>query len=434
MQVSVESIGGLQKRMTVQVPSNEIEQEVASRLKSLVSKVKIDGFRPGKVPYKVVKQRYDGQVRQEVLESVIQKTFYEALNQEKLRPAGGPDIKPGGNSGENFEYSATFEVYPEIELKSLEGLDFEKTVVEIEDNDVSKMLEKLRVQRVTWQDVERGAKEEDQVTINFAGKIDGELFEGGQAENHPLVLGSNTMIKGFEEQLSGVRQGDKKSIEVAFPDDYWKAELAGKPAVFDVAVVKVAEPVLPELDDAFAKTLGVSEGGIQKLTEDVARNMRQELDKKLHTINKDAVMDLLMSQNPVELPKSLIDREAETIKQQYQQSDSQFAHMDLPQDLIAEQAVKRVTLGILVGEVISKNNLSIDSDACKVRIDALLENIASSYDEPEKLLAAYRGNREMMERIQSLALEEEVVELLMSSMNVREKTAGFDEIMNPSEG
>lgn len=440
MQVSVESIGGLQKRITVQVPSKEIEDEVTSRLKSLVSKVKIDGFRPGRVPYKVVQQRYDGQVRQEVLESVIQKTFYQALSQEKLRPAGGPDIKPQNvHPGQNFEYSATFEVYPEIELAPLDGLNLEKTVVEIQPADVDKMMEKLRVQQVTWQEVDRGGQEEDQLTLNFVGKIDGQPFEGGKAESHPIVLGSQTMIKGFEEQLIGMKKEEKKSIEVPFPEDYWKAELAGKPAVFDVEVIKVAEPILPDLDDEFAKKLGVSEGGIEALREDVKKNMALELDKKLHAINKEAVMNLLLEQNQIELPESLVKQEIQTIKQQSHahhhhdhdhNHDHDHDHDHKVDDATIEQARKRVTLGILVGEVISKNDISVNSESCQKRVDDILQNIASSYDEPQKLIDAYKNSQEMMEKIRSLALEEEVVDFLMTSMNVTEKSVSFDEVMD----
>jgi len=435
MQISVESLGGLQKRLTIEVPSDEIEQEVTSKLKSLVAQVKVDGFRRGKVPFKVIQQRYDVQVRQEVLESVIQKSYFQALNQEKLRPAGGPDIKPGENNkpGENFEFSATFEVYPEVNLNSCEGEDFEKITVEITENDINKLLEKLQVQRVTWNSVDRGAQEEDQVILNFEGKIEGEVFEGGKADNHALVLGSNTMIAGFEEQLTGLTVGDKKIIKVSFPDDYWKAELAAKPAEFDIEIIKVSEPVLPEINDAFAEELGVADGGIEKLKQDVRGNMEMELDQKLRSQLKDSVLGLLIKKNEIDLPKSLIEHEVNALKQQYKQNAPNLAENQLPLDEIEDQAKSRVSLGLLIAEVISKNDISANSDSCKARMDAILSNIASTYDDPETLISQYRNNKEAMQSIQSLALEDEVVDHLLSAMNVTEKSASFDEIMNPSE-
>jgi len=436
MQVSVESMGGLQKRLTVQVPSGEIDEQVDTKLRSLSFQVKVDGFRKGKVPFKVMQQRFDSQVRQEVLEEVIQKTYYEALSQEKLRPAGKPNIEPSKNKEGDFEYSATFEIYPEIELNSCEGEAFEKVTAKIQATDVAKTLEKLQVARVTWKAVERKAKLEDQVVIDFEGKIEGELLEGGQADNHPLVLGSGTMIPGFEDQLVGVVTDEKKTLELSFPDDYAKKELAAKAVSFAIEVKSVSEPVLPELDDEFAKSLGVPDGGIDTLRNEVKDNMQLELDKKLKSMLKESVLDVLISKNEIDLPKSLVEQETNALMQQYIQSmqnSPELASNQFPIDQLADQAKKRVTLGLLLGEVISKNNISADSESGKARMDAILNDIASTYDDPAKVIAEYREKKEAMDGIRSMVLEDEVVDHLLSSMNVSEKSSSFDEVMNPPQ-
>jgi trigger factor len=432
MQVSVESTGTLGRKITVQVPSEQIDDAVEKKLKDLSRSVKLDGFRPGKVPLKVVKQKFSGQVRQEVMGEVLQSTLYEAINQEKLKPAEGPKVENVNmEPGQAMEYSATFEVYPEVELASLQGKKIEKTVSTVEDSDVDKMFEKLQTQRVTWENVDRAAEESDQLIINFVGRIDGEEFEGGKAENVPLVLGSNSMIPGFEEPLVGVKEGDNKTINVTFPEDYQGKEVAGKQAEFDIDVLKVNKPVLPELDDEFAKAFGVT-GGIDEFRQEVRANMERELSTRLQSQMKNAVMDALLEANELELPQALVDDEINNLAQQAMGNRPEaLKDVNLPKELFAEQASKRVALGLLVGEVIQANDLQVDKEQVKNK----LNEIASTYEQPGEVIKAYSQNPKLLQSLEGLVLEDQVVELLGKQLEIEEKTVPFDDIMNenPSE-
>jgi trigger factor len=432
MQVSVESTGTLGRKITVQVPSEQIDDAVEKKLKDLSRSVKLDGFRPGKVPLKVVKQKFSGQVRQEVMGEVLQSTLYEAINQEKLKPAEGPKVENVNmEPGQAMEYSATFEVYPEVELVSLQGKKIEKIVSNVEDSDVDKMFEKLQTQRVTWENVERAAEESDQIIINFVGRINGEEFEGGKAENVPLVLGSNSMIPGFEEQLTGVKEGDNKTIEVTFPEDYQSKEVAGKQAEFDIQVLKVNQPVLPQLDDEFAKAFGIS-GGIDEFRGEVRNNMERELATRLQSLMKNAVMDALLEANQLELPQALVDDEIKNLMQQAMgHRPEALKDVNLPKELFTEQASKRVSLGLLVGEVIQANNLQVDKDQVKKKLD----EIAGTYEQPDEVIKAYSQNQKLLQSLEGLVLEDQVVELLGKQLEIEEKTVPFDDIMNenPSE-
>jgi trigger factor len=427
MQVSVESTGTLGRKITVQVPSEQIDNAVDKKLKDLSRSVKLDGFRPGKVPLKVVKQKFSGQVRQEVMSEVLQSTLYEAINQEKLKPAEGPKVENVNmEPGQAMEYSATFEVYPEVELASLQGRKIEKTVSTVEDADVDKMFEKLQTQRVTWENVDRAAEESDQIIINFVGRIDGEEFEGGKAENVPLVLGSNSMIPGFEEQLVGVKEGDHKTINVTFPEDYQGKEVAGKQAEFDIDVQKVNKPVLPELDDEFAKAFGVT-GGIDEFRKEVRANMERELSTRLQSQMKNAVMDALLEANELELPQALVDDEINNLaKQAMGNRPEAMKDVNLPRELFADQASKRVALGLLVGEVIKANNLQVDKEQVKNK----LNEIASTYEQPDEVIKAYSQNPKLLQSLEGLVLEDQVVELLGKQLEIEEKTVPFDDIMN----
>ncbi len=428
MQVSVETTGALERRITVQVPAERVEGEVDSRLRDLARRVRMDGFRPGKVPFKVVKRQYDGQVRSEVVGEVMQQTLQEALIQEKLNPAGGPKIEPKNlNPGEALEYSATFEVYPEIELASFDKASIERPVAEVSDEDVDKMIDKLRVQRVTWNAVEREAKEEDQVVINFAGTIDGEAFSGGKAENVPLVLGSGRFIEGFEQQLVGVKAGDHRTVEVDFPEDYSGKDVAGKHASFEVDVISVSEPQLPEVDDDFARGFGVTEGGVEALRRDVRANMERELNDAIRGRLKQQVMDALVELNGIDLPKALVDEEIDRLmKQATEQQPASMQNLNLPRELFQEQAERRVTLGLLIGEVIRKNEIKLDAD----RVRTTLESFADTYEDPQEVINTYRKNRSLMREIEGHVIEEQVVDFLLDQANVTDKAMSFDELVN----
>lgn len=428
MQVSVEITGGLQRKLTVQVPSDEIEQEVSSRLNSLKSKVNLKGFRKGKVPLDVVKQHYDGSVRQEVLEATMRQTWQEAIAQEKLRPAGTPQFSPQqAETGKEFEYSVTFEVYPEIEFGSLDGIELEKPICEVLELDIDKVVEKIRIQRVTWNEVDREAKEEDQIVISFVGKIDGEAFEGGAADSHPLVLGSKSMIPGFEEQLMGVKTGETRDVEVTFPEDYSKAELAGKPAVFEISVQSINESVLPEVDEEFVKSFGVASGNVDELRSDISKNMQSELDQKLRETMKSKILDVLIEKNDVELPQALIEKEIVALRNQYRQNMPDIKESDLPADILETEARKRVKLGLLMSEIIQQEKI----EAKEEQVSKILDRLAESYEDSESMIQQYRNDANAMRSIEAMALEEAVVEYLLERITVKEKTMTFDEVMNP---
>ncbi len=414
--------------MTIQVPADEIESQVSRKLVDLKSKVRVDGFRPGKVPLKVVKQRYGGHVRQQVLEEVIQSSLNEAIAENKIRMAdSAPRIEPVNMTpGEAFEFCATFEIYPEIELNPLEGVEVEKQVAQVEDADVDKLLAKLQKQRVTWNQVEREAAEEDQLIIDFEGRIDGEPFDGGTAKDTPLVLGSNTMIEGFEQQLIGAKAGETRTVEVRFPEDYGKQELAGKQASFEVLIKTVSEPHLPELNEDFVKSFGVASGDLEELKRDIRANMERELEDKIRSRLKDRVFDILLEKNEIEVPKTLVDAEIKTLSQRYSLDTAPVGEL---YDRLHEIAERRVRVGLLVAEVVQSNKLEPSSE----KVDEILSREASTYDDPERLIQTYRQNEQMMQSISSLALEEQVIDCLLEQMTVKESAATFDEVMGNTQ-
>lgn len=430
MQVSVESTGGLERKMTIQVPADEIESAVSRKLADLTSKVRIDGFRPGKVPLKVVKQHYDRHVRQQVLEEVIQKSLNEAMVEKNIRMAGSaPRIEPVNmKPGETFEFCATFEIYPEIALSSLEGSEVEKQVAEVEDKDVDKLLEKLQVQRVTWNQVEREAAEEDQLLIDFEGRIDGETFDGGSAKDTPLVLGSNTMVEGFEQQLLGAKAGETRTVEVTFPENYANQEVAGKQASFEVLIKTVSEPHLPELNADFVKSFGVASGDLEDLKRDIRTNMERELEDKIRSNLKNKVFDILLDKNDIEIPKALVDEDIKVLAQRYT-LDLEGTLTEEVYEKLQEIARQRVKIGLLVAEVVQANKLEPSSE----KIDEILNREASSYDDPEQLIQTYRQNEQMMKSIASLALEEQVIDTLLQQMTVKEIPVTFDEMMESAQ-
>lgn len=432
MQVSVEQTGSLERKVTVQVPAERVEDEVTNRLRNLARRVRMDGFRPGKVPFKVVKKRYDGQVRGEVLSDLVQQTLSEALRQENLQPAGGPRIEPKSmEPGKGLEYDAVFEIYPQIELASLSGAEVEKPVAEVSDADVDKMIDKLRTQRATWSQVDREAREADQITVNFEGSIDGEVFPGGKGEQVPIVLGSGSMIEGFEAQLEGAKAGEHRTVEVRFPDDYRAQEVAGKDAKFEVDVVEVAEPVLPEVDEDFARAFGVNEGGAEGLRKEVRGNMERELEQKIRAKVKEQVLDRLLEANEIEVPKALVDEEiTRMMSQATGKSPEELKGLNLPRDMFEDRARKRVALGLLIGEVIKSNEIQLDAD----RVSSTLSRVASSYEDPEEVMQAYRKNPSLRNDLEAHVMEEQVVDLLLGQMNVKEKRQAFDDLMNEGEG
>jgi len=425
MEVSIENTGGLARCMTVQVPADRVDQEVKSRLQSMCQTVRLDGFRPGKVPLKVIEQKYGKQVRLEVIDQVVNSTLQEALTQESIRPAGVPSIDPKEyTSGEPLEYKATFEIFPELSGSIQYGFKVTKPLVEIADEDISGMLENLRTQRGTWNTVDRAAQTGDQIIVDFEGTVDGNPFAGNQAEKMPVVLGSNSMIPGFEEQLIDVSAGKQKSLDISFPEDYPSAEVAGKAAKFKVIIHSVSEMILPEIDEEFAKAFGVSEGGVQAFTEEIKNNMERELKGLIKSKMKSQVFDGLLVNNPVEVPMSLVDSE---IKELQQMEGSQ----GLEASVLQERAEKRLKLGVIVSEIARQNQLQVDPD----RVRQMVETIASSYEKPEEVVQWYYGNQDMLAGVQSAVIEEQVVDWVVehSGVEVDELKTTFSALVDEAK-
>lgn len=428
MQVSVESGEGLERKLTIQVPAETVDKEVESRLNSMRSRVKIDGFRPGKVPLKVVKQQYGGSVLQEVVGEVMQNSLREAVIQEKLNPAGNPSIEPTQiEPGKPLEYIATFEVYPEIVLADFSKLEIERETAEVTDADVDAMIDTLLKQRTSYDIVERASKDGDQVVINFVGSIDGVEFEGGKAESVPVVIGSASMIPGFEENLTGKSAGDEFKFDVDFPEDYQAAELKGKTATFDTRVISVAEPKAPALDEDFARSFGVEDGSIERLRKDIRDNMQRELRNKLTENLKKNVMEKLLQANDVLVPKALIDHECDNLQKQMMEAGNLQSGMSLPKELFEGEAKRRVSLGLIIGEAVKASEIKPDA----TRITAKVDELAQTYEDPQEVINHYNNNPQLKQSLEALVMEEMVVEWIVDQAKVTDKPANFQDLMNP---
>ncbi|MES9957896.1 MAG: trigger factor [Sedimenticola sp.] len=431
MQVSVESSEGLERRMTVELPVEQVNEAVEKRLKEVARTARLDGFRPGKVPMSVVRKRYSAEVRSEVFGDLVQSTYFQALAQEKLQPAGEPVVEPlEKDADQGMGYIATFEVMPEITLQDISDKEIKRPVAEVTDEDFAAMMDKLRNQRTTWNDVDRAAQDGDQVTIDFVGKVDGEAFEGGTANSVPLVLGSSSMIEGFESGLVGAAADEERNLDLQFPEDYRVDSLAGKAATFEVKVTKVAEPVLPEVDDEFAKAFGVAEGGVEALNKEIRSNMERELEDKIRNSLKDQAMEVLLEANPIDVPAVLVKQEAEALLQQMRANMAQQGHnseMDIPVNLFEDQAKRRVTLGLVIGEVIKENNIELDADRVRERV----EQFAQSYEKPQEVIDYYYGNKQQLAAIENVVLEDQVVDWVLDQAKVEDSPAAFAELMAP---
>ncbi|CAM3899704.1 MULTISPECIES: trigger factor [Shewanella] len=432
MQVSVETTQGLERRLTISVPAEQIEKAVSDSLKNEAKRARIPGFRPGKVPVSVINKRYGKAIRQEITGEVMQRNFVEAIIAEKLNPAGAPTFVPGETDAENFQFVATFEIYPEVELKGLDAIEVEQPTAEVTDADVDAMIETLRKQHATFEAVDRAAAEGDKAKIDFVGSIDGEEFEGGKAEDFELQLGSGRMIPGFESGVEGHKAGEAFDIEVTFPEDYHAENLKGKVAKFAITLKEVQAANLPEVNDEFAKLFGVADGGLEALKVEIRKNMSRELEQALKANVKDQVLNGLLAQNEIDLPKALIDGEVNVLRQQaMQRFGNQAANMpELPADLFTEQAERRVKVGLLLGEVIKTNELKADDE----RVQALIASMASAYEDPKEVIEYYNNNQEMMQNMRNVALEEQAVEALLKSAKVTEKAVQFEEFMNKATG
>jgi len=432
MQVSVETTQGLERRLTITVPAEKVDVEVKNRLRQLAKTQRINGFRPGKVPPLVIQKRYGKAVREEVAGELMQRNFVEAIMAEKINPAGRPTFAPKSNEdGKEFAFEATFEVYPEVELKDLESINVERPAVEVSDKDVDEMFVTLQNQHKTWKENKRKTKKGDKLTIDFLGRVDGEEFEGGKAEGFELELGAGRMIPGFEKEITGMKVGEEKTINVTFPEDYHAENLKGKDAEFDIKVHKTEGPILPEVDEEFAKLFGIEEGGIDALREEVTKNMTRELNQAVKAKVKEQVIEGLLEAHEVELPSALVAQEVDVLRQQaLQRFGGQMDPNNLPElpaEMFEEQAKRRVKVGLLLGEVIKVNELKVDD----AKVEELIESAASAYEDPTEVIEYYKSNQEMYQQMQNVALEEQAVDALLEKASVKDKKSNFKDVMNP---
>lgn len=432
MQVSVEKTSELSRKMTVSVPEAIVQEKMAARLKSLAREVKVDGFRPGKVPQHVVNKMFGAKVRSEIAGDLIQSTYYEALQNQDLKPAGHPYIDALEES-EGFKYTAVFEVYPEISLENIGQLEVVRPMASVEETDVDNMIEKLRLQKRQWAAVDRAAQENDRITINFSGTLEGETFTNGLVENYSVEIGSKQMIPGFEDNLVGLESGANKVFELTFPEQYGNEKLAGKVAEFDITVVNIEEPVMPEIDAEFIKGYGIEEGTVESFRNDVKNNMERELAQALRGKLKNAVMDALYEKVQITVPNSLIDEEIENLMKPYVETAKRqkikLEDLHVTRDIFEEQAKRRVALGLILGEVIQKNTIKLDNNIVRTTI----EDMAKSYERPEDVVNWYYSDKSRLHDVQQMVLEDQTVDWLMAQAQVSDETLSFSDVMDKQQ-
>ncbi len=427
MNVTVESTGALERRMRVELPIEPIQQQVDSRLKTVGRTAKIKGFRPGKVPPKIVKQRYGKQVREEVLGEVLQKSYSAAVTQQQLNPAGGPKIETEDEDGKTFTFVATFEVMPEVALKNLDKIKVEKPDVQIGDGDVDDMLTSLRKQKASWESVDRKSKDGDRVIVDFAGELNGEPFQGGQGTEIPVVLGEGQMLPDFEKGLTGIKADDEKTFKVRFPKDYHAEDLAGQKADFSIKTHRIEEQVLPELNDEFAEMFNVTEGGLEKFMADVRENMEREAEQKVKGDVREQVMDSLLENNPLDIPQTLKHQEAHSLQHEAMQRMGIEDHdMAPPIENFSEAAEKRVRLGLLLRQVIADNDLEADESMVRERV----EEMCASYENSAEMVEMYLNNTQVRQQIEPMVVEQLAIDWLLENGKVKNKKISFKDYMN----
>lgn len=434
---NLETLGTLERRLTFTVPAAEIEPQVAQRLRSIARTARLPGFRPGKVPMKMIEQSYGAQTYAEVMGDVVSKKLGAAIDEHKLRVAGEPKVERAGEGAEGGEmgFAATFEVFPEIELGDVKAAGFERVACPIGDAEVDKTVEILRKQRVKWVEAGRAAADGDKVTIDFAGTIDGTAFEGGSAEGYAFVLGEGRMLADFETGVRGMSAGETRTVPVSFPAEYGAKELAGKTAEFAITVTKVEGPELPEIDAEFARTLGVADGDVEKMRADVRANLEREVAQRVRARTKAGVMEKLPAVAQLELPKALVaaesERMAESMRADLKQRGMKDADkMPIPADAFTEQATNRVRLGLIVGEIVRQKGLQPKPDQIRKQI----EEFAQAYENPAEVVRWYFSDRSRLADVEAMVIEQNVVDWLLAESDAPERTVGFDELMNPPGG
>ena len=427
---TIETTQGLERRVSITIPADSVKSAVREELKRVAKNARVDGFRKGKVPPHIIEQRFGVSVRNDVLNDLLPRYFFDLMFQEKVNLAGRPTFAVDSyEEGKDLQFTATFEVYPEVKLQGLENIKVEKPTVEITEADIDKMVNVLRKQQATWAETQDAAKAEDRVTLDFSGSIDGEEFEGGKASDFVLLMGQGRMIPGFEEGIVGHKAGEQFDINVTFPDEYHSENLKGKAAKFAVTLKKVEVMVLPELTDEFVSKFGPNSKTVADLRVEIKKNMERELKNALVSRVKNQVIDGLIEQNPLDVPAAAIEQEIEVLRNQATQRFGGNAQQaaQLPRELFEEQAKRRVQVGLLFSEVIASNELKAD----EARVKAMIEDIASAYEQPAEVIEYYNKNKELMNNIRNVVLEEQAVDAVLAKAQVTEKASSFDEIMNP---
>ena len=434
MQVTVETTQGLERKVKVQVPEDRIQGEISKRLTNIAQKARLPGFRPGKAPMKVIAQRYGKQVREEVVGEIVQSSFQDAIVQESLRPVGTPTIDPlEWESGSGVAYTAVFDVYPEVSLPPIDSLKIARPEAEVGDGDVDRMLERLRKQRRRWESVQRAATPGDRVVVDFQGTCDGEARDDLKTDGYAVELGAGQLFKQLEDSLLGTEAGQELSLDLHFPSDFGAGELAGKPVHFEVKVNTVEEPVLPEIDDEFATGFGVKEGGIEKLKSEIRDNMQRELEEGIRSTTKQRVMEALLAGRNLDLPESLIERE---VQRSLEQRRLELSHsgidpseIELDPEDFKQGAGRRVSLGLLMGELIKENGIKADPNEVRARIDS----IASTYEDSREVVRWYYSEPARLSEVESTVLEDTVVTWILDRATVVPEATSFDELLNPGQ-
>lgn len=432
MQVSVETTSSIERRVTIGVPAEKIEQEVEQRLQQTARTVRLNGFRPGKVPQKVVKKRFGAQVRQEVIGEMMRNSYVEALGKENISPVGYPKFEPKQTEeGKDFEFVAVVEVYPEIEGVSVEGIELEKPTAEIKEKDIKEMIDVLRRQHGTPKSVKRKSKKKDSLVIDFKGFVGDEQFEGGTAEDQRLTLGSGQMIPGFEDGLIGAKAGEEVELNVTFPEDYGNEELAGKEARFEVTVKETIETVLPEMNQEFFSKYGVESDDEEAFKAEVVKNMERELKNAVANNLKQQMVSALADGNEVDIPQSMVDQEIDTMKREAMQQFGGGQDMDLsqlPNELFAEQAQKRVKTGLLFAAVVKEHEIKADAE----KVDAKIQEISGTYESPEEVVTHY-NKPENRSQVEAVVVEDAVIDLLLGKAKVKKKKMSYQEAVQSAQ-
>mgnify|MGYP003682976237 FL=1 len=428
MQVSVETTSGLGRRLTVGVPAEKIDTAVDEKLKDAAKQVRIDGFRPGKVPLREVRRRFGKSIREEVIGEVVSNSFYDAVTKESLSPAGYPSIeRTKDEPGQDLEFVATFEVYPDVKVQGLDSISVVRPVADISESDIDNMIERLREQRAEFAEVERSAEQGDQVNINFEGTKDGEVFEGGTADGQNLVLGSGQMIPGFEDGIAGMSKGEEKVIDVTFPEDYHSEDLKGQAVQFKITVNKVEAKALPEVNEEFIKNFTQkAEASMDEFRSEIRNNMERELKNAVKNRVKKDVMDGVLENNDVDVPKALIDSEIDRQRQQMMQQFGGGQNIDmnmLPAELFEGQATRAVKLALVLGELIKEKEVKADAE----RVRSTIEEMAQPYENPEQVISWYYENQQMLQQVEAMVLEDQVVDLILEQATVAEQEMSYEE-------